>query len=230
MGKRKAHNFIDETGNKYERLTVIKEAGRDKHNNAMWLCRCTCGREVVVRGVDLRSGSTKSCGCLNLERIIERNSTLNGLCKKHPRRHQVWRAINQRCNNPDFNRYEDYGAKGIKVDPRWHEDNPEGFANFIADTIPAKKAYEYHRLDSNEGYFKWNLVYISCKLHREIHAGANFIGYCGIVDTQKGHSRRLGGNSNLVCSRIIKFGYSEQEAVSIPVGMTREQYYKQLEN
>ena len=28
----------------------------------VWLCRCDCGREVLVRGEDLRSGKVTSCG------------------------------------------------------------------------------------------------------------------------------------------------------------------------
>ena len=59
MGK-----FIDETGNCYGRLTVLSRAENDRYNNARWLCRCECGNEVVTSGVSLRSGRTKSCGCL----------------------------------------------------------------------------------------------------------------------------------------------------------------------
>ncbi len=33
---------------------------------AYWRCRCSCGKETVVRGTLLRSGDTKSCGCRRL--------------------------------------------------------------------------------------------------------------------------------------------------------------------
>lgn len=58
---------IDLTGQTFSRLTVIKEAGRDKQGLVMWQCKCSCGNTCVVRGRDLRSGNTKSCGCLNHE-------------------------------------------------------------------------------------------------------------------------------------------------------------------
>lgn len=61
MGK-----FIDLTGLKFERLTVIKYLGCSK-----WLCKCDCGKEIRTNGYGLRSGNTKSCGCLRTERIIE---------------------------------------------------------------------------------------------------------------------------------------------------------------
>lgn len=54
-------------GEKFGRLTVIKYTGLDKYNNAQWLCRCDCGKEIIAKGVTLRSGRTQSCGCLKLE-------------------------------------------------------------------------------------------------------------------------------------------------------------------
>ena len=62
----------DETGNKYGRLTVIKEYGRDKNGSVLWLCKCECGNEVVVRCDSLINGNTKSCGCLKRERASDR--------------------------------------------------------------------------------------------------------------------------------------------------------------
>lgn len=60
MGK-----FIDETGNRYNRLTVIERAPtpKDKYGG-WWRCKCDCGNEVVVFGTLLRNNNTKSCGCL----------------------------------------------------------------------------------------------------------------------------------------------------------------------
>jgi hypothetical protein len=63
---------IDMTGKKFHRLTVIQEAGRDNSGQVLWECRCDCGNTSIVRGRDLRSGGTKSCGCLDLEKAVER--------------------------------------------------------------------------------------------------------------------------------------------------------------
>ena len=54
----------DEIGNTYGYLTVIERAPNNKEGRAMWKCKCKCGNEVVVLGKHLRSGNTKSCGCL----------------------------------------------------------------------------------------------------------------------------------------------------------------------
>ena len=59
---------INEVGNKYSRLTVISRAGSNGRPGAYWLCLCECGNKVVVQGVRLRNGTTRSCGCLRLKR------------------------------------------------------------------------------------------------------------------------------------------------------------------
>ena len=62
----------DLTGRRYGRLTVIERRGSDKQRRALWLCRCDCGNEIIVRGDSLKSESTMSCGCYNKEKIKER--------------------------------------------------------------------------------------------------------------------------------------------------------------
>lgn len=54
---------IDETGNRYGMLEVIRKTD-SKNKDASWLCRCDCGQYKVVIGYNLRSGHTKSCGCI----------------------------------------------------------------------------------------------------------------------------------------------------------------------
>ena len=62
--------MIDLTGQKFHRLTVIAQAGKACNGAAKWKCICDCGKEREVRGTDLRSGATKSCGCFGTEKRI----------------------------------------------------------------------------------------------------------------------------------------------------------------
>jgi hypothetical protein len=55
-------NTKDEIGNKYGRLTVV-EWYPEPRPGAYFKCLCDCGKEVIVRGQNLRIGGTKSCGC-----------------------------------------------------------------------------------------------------------------------------------------------------------------------
>lgn len=60
---------IDITGMRFGKLVVIRRNGLGRAGrNAHWLCKCDCGAETVVGSRDLRSGTTKSCGCLMFER------------------------------------------------------------------------------------------------------------------------------------------------------------------
>ena len=63
-------NYIDLTGNRYGRLTVLRYYKTEK-KKVYWLCRCDCGNEVAVYSASLKDGRTKSCGCLARDRMKE---------------------------------------------------------------------------------------------------------------------------------------------------------------
>lgn len=58
--------FIDITGNKYNRLTVVSRAPSHKRHT-FWNCLCDCGNVATIQGHYLKSGRTKSCGCYQKE-------------------------------------------------------------------------------------------------------------------------------------------------------------------
>jgi hypothetical protein len=124
MGKR-----IDLVGQRFFRLTVIAFAGADQRRNVCWLCRCDCGAEKVVRGTDLRSGHSFSCGCW--KRVC---ATLLNLSHAHrragsrSREYYSWSAMIARCANPKNISFKNYGGRGIAVCSRWLQ-----FENFLAD-------------------------------------------------------------------------------------------------
>lgn len=66
--------LIDLTGQTFDRLTVLKREGTTAYRQPLWRVRCTCGQERVVLGSNLRSGNTRSCGCLRTE-ILRRPVT-----------------------------------------------------------------------------------------------------------------------------------------------------------
>ena len=59
-------NFIDLTGKKFGRLTVIRRAFTGRPGT-FWECLCDCGKTKIANGLLLRDGKTKSCGCLKEE-------------------------------------------------------------------------------------------------------------------------------------------------------------------
>ena len=112
---------IDLLGKRFGRLSVVKRAANSKRGQAMWACRCACGKEVIVIGTDLRRLHTTSCGCFSLEQAKE-----NGLkCKhnhSHSRQYNVWRGMKIRCYNPNSKDYKRYGGRGIIVCNEWLND------------------------------------------------------------------------------------------------------------
>jgi len=57
-----ARRFKDETGKTYGKLSVLRLDDVRNHQ-PYFICQCGCGKEVSVRGANLRSGNTKTCGC-----------------------------------------------------------------------------------------------------------------------------------------------------------------------
>ena len=69
MGK-----FIDLTGQKYGKLTILKKSEqRTSGGRIQWECECECGNKILATGDHLRSGHTKSCGCLQKQIAREIN-------------------------------------------------------------------------------------------------------------------------------------------------------------
>jgi hypothetical protein len=66
---------IDLIGQKFGRLTVIKKVENGKRGENRWLCKCSCFKktEIITLGIRLKSGKTKSCGCLAKESISNVN-------------------------------------------------------------------------------------------------------------------------------------------------------------
>lgn len=138
MGGRVA---IDETGKRYGRLTVVKRDSL-KGKQATWRCECDCGATLGVSGGSLRAGRTMSCGCLALEAI-----TSHGMYKSAT--YCSWLHMKQRCDNPNFHQYEDYGGKGVRYTPRW-----KSFENFLEDMGERPEGMTLNRLQRSLLYSK----------------------------------------------------------------------------
>jgi len=57
---------IDETGNRYGHLTVLRRASKeesDKSGHVCWVCLCDCGNTKIIPGNRLRNGQNVTCGC-----------------------------------------------------------------------------------------------------------------------------------------------------------------------
>lgn len=138
-------------GDRYGRLVVVSPAETvNKHRR--FVCACDCGSETTVRSDHLRGGKIKSCGCLWRQQTPCANGPQN-MNYRHGRRsspeYSSWAKMIQRCENPNTNRFQHYGGRGIRVCSRWRE----SFAAFIEDMgeKPSKK-YSIDRIDVDGNY------------------------------------------------------------------------------
>lgn len=66
--------MIDMTNQRFGSLLVIKQdSERGASGEIKWICKCDCGNIKSIKGAALRSGNTKSCGCLHKKQLSERN-------------------------------------------------------------------------------------------------------------------------------------------------------------
>ena len=70
MGK-----FIDLTGKTFNRLTVLYKTEKRQGKEIVWHCKCECGNECDIVGSSIRTGRTKSCGCLKKEKDKQTKNT-----------------------------------------------------------------------------------------------------------------------------------------------------------
>lgn len=108
---------IDITGLRFGRYVVLSYV-ETRGTVAFWNCRCDCGVEKIVSGVELRRGKTVSCGCYKKERATKHGDrTATG----YKRLYKVWDSMYQRCNNPNHSSWKDYGGRGITICDKWKD-------------------------------------------------------------------------------------------------------------
>lgn len=106
--------FIDRVGQKFGRLLVLEEAGRNRLKKVLWKCKCDCGNVVTRTGGALVTGGSVSCGCYLKEKITKHGGWKNAS-------YNTWRAMMRRCYNQQDKDFPRYGGKGIAVCERWHD-------------------------------------------------------------------------------------------------------------
>ena len=152
--------YKDISGRTFGKLKVISVAYKI-NKKYCWNCICECGNKKIVDGNRLRSGWTKSCGCLiNTQKRQSQNN-----------RYNVWASMIHRCSNKKSSSYKNYGARGIKVCERWIN----SFESFCDDMGDRPTGLTLDRIDVNGNYCKENCRWATMKAQNTNRRNTIFI-------------------------------------------------------
>lgn len=153
---------LDITGQRYGRL-IAEQIIENTNGPTFWKCICSCGNIIKVRLDRLRSGHTKSCGCLRKKNIASRSKKLDYNVKKCKAVHghttnvhaskcsltySSWKAAKQRCFNTNSPSYNYYGKRGITMCDRW----ANSFEAFLEDMGERPEGTTIDRINPNGNY------------------------------------------------------------------------------
>lgn len=212
MGK-----FIDLTGQRFGRLSVVKRTGCFNDGQVAWQCVCDCGKAITVRSRDLRTGHTRSCGCLQQdvcrETIIEFHKQMG--YDGHTQRpvFQVWKDMIRRCYDIENESYKNYGGRGIRVCSEWHD--PRSFEQWALDN-GFHKGLQLDRKDNEGDYQPNNCRFVSRIENCNNKRTNRRVELDGQEKTLAQWARYYGISYAVVRTRIFR-GWTIRDALTKPV-------------
>ncbi len=179
-----------------------------------WLCKCDCGKEVIVQGKCLRGGKTSSCGCYKIdklkERLIKHGMSYSSL-------YNVYQKMKSRCYNTQDKRYKNYGGRGITICNEWLGE--DGFINFQKWAI--KSGYRddltIDRIDVDGIYEPGNCRWTDMLTQENNKTNNHLITYKDKTMTLSMWSKELGIKYKTLANRIIMRDWSIEKAFTQPV-------------
>lgn len=134
-------------GSQFGNLTLMAISATraaDSHIIGVWRCDCGQTKEIMISRV--KSGVTKSCGC-----IVGKANLIHGM--KGSPEYSSWGAMLGRCHNPNHKDYPRYGEKGISVCKEWRD----SFVSFFEHIGPRPTGTTLDRIDGKCGYEPGNV-------------------------------------------------------------------------
>lgn len=135
-------------GERFSRLTVLGFSHHDKRWRRHYLVRCDCGNEKTVQGTLLRSGNTRSCGCLSKEsrakkRLPDNTAEVNAVILQY-KRHAKTRGINFPLSRDEVSlliRKPCHYCGAIAGNLKRTKDCPSGFPHNGIDRVNSDRDY-----------------------------------------------------------------------------------------
>lgn len=229
---------IDLTGQRFGRLTVLREGSGQRQSNGKpvrtWICKCDCGNEVEVRQPNLtrKEYNTVSCGCYARE---DRAKRMQKVAFKHggrkDRLYHIWCGMRYRCEKEYAPEYSIYGGRGIQVCDEWRNDylafKEWAYSNGY-DPTKQRGECTIDRIDNNKGYSPDNCRIANMKeqanntstvLYYDWYGGKYTLTEIMELSGTK-HNRKLLGER-------IRNGMSIDEALTLPLRVNQYSFKKE---
>jgi len=135
-------------GKRFGRLTV-KSLKNVKNKSTYWNCICDCGKELVVKGVYLNSGHTKSCGCYQTYKLEKGEAGLNIVYKQYLR-HSKRKNRNFEISKERFKEISKMNCFYCGREPSTISKSKSNHSEYVYNGMD--------RIDSSLGYIESNIV------------------------------------------------------------------------
>jgi len=204
-------------GLKFGRLNVLETAPSVRFPcgtvRTRSLCVCDCGAKLVAMNYALKSGHTKSCGCLQREKAAASNFK-HGYARQagKGKTYFTWRNMIERCN-PNGHRMDSkhYSGRGITVCARWRS-----FENFLADMGEAPKGHTLGRKDNNGNYEPGNCEWQTQAEQTRNTRRNHIVTVDGITGCLTDVAHHFGFTCVQICNRLRR-GWDMQKAFHTPL-------------
>lgn len=209
------YNFLNLTGQRCHRWTVVSIYGRDKYQNVMWLCLCKCGNWGLLTSTALRKRSTHSCGCFSREQFQARSKTHGeaAVSNKTPE-YRAYQHAKTRCTNPKVKHYPRYGGRGIEFRFASYED--------FLHTVGRRPTPDHSldRIDVNGHYEKGNVRWATATEQARNTRRNRYVTIDGETKCLAEWCVHYNIQSSTVQQRI-KAGLPIIEAITLPLGYSK---------
>jgi len=207
---------FDFTGLEFDRLTGIRRV-ENVGRGLRWLWQCSCGKQTVVDPSKVKSGHTRSCGCLWPEKC-RKHGHGHDASGKQSRTYKAWVNMRSRVSG----RYEQYdasyGSRGITVCDRWLE----SFDNFLEDMGECPDGKSLDRYPDNDGnYEKSNCRWATQGQQNRNKRGVRMIVFNGTEMCLVDACKLVGMHPATVQSRLNS-GMTPEEALLRPAAPRRK--------
>lgn len=200
-------------GKVIERLTVVgsRVERRGSRNIRLWKCKCVCGNETEITD---SSRPTKSCGCLNRDRLASQTiyGQSNSIGDSRSPEYHTWSGMIHRCFSDRGDDFKRYKSRGITVCERWMV-----YDNFLKDMgrRPSPK-HSLDRIDNDGNYEPGNCRWATKSDQAKNTRRTRILTVDGVSKSMKDWAILVGVPYGAIQARLNR-GWSHEKAVLAPL-------------